>query len=128
MKKISIKPFSATINIGLEYGYEGKPIQKQDIINHIQEYQNALIKNQGVYLSCSITECDIVLSGQVEPHLKIGFIDYPKFPIEHTVLKQEIEKLTESLMEKFNQNRIVIEFDDETIMLEQTEEIDSRIK
>jgi hypothetical protein len=128
MRKVSTKPFSATINIGLEYGYEKQPIDPKDIISHIQKYQDSLIKNQGIYLSCSVANCDIVLSGQVEPHLKIGFINYPKFQIEHDVMKREIEKLTKSLMKKFRQNRIVIEFNDETIMFEQAVIIDNRIK
>jgi hypothetical protein len=128
MEKISTKPFSATINIGLEYGYTKRPIDQKDIISHIQEYQDYLIKNQGIYLSCSVTNCDIVLSGQIEPHLKIGFINYPKFQIEHDVMRTEIQKLTESLMKKFEQNRIVIEFSDETIMFEEAVIIDNRIK
>lgn len=128
MRKVSTRPFSATINIGLEYGYEKQPIDQKDIVNHIQEHQDSLIKNQGLYLSCSITNCSIVLSGQVEPHLKISFINYPKFQIKHDVLKKEIEKLTESLMKKFKQNRIVIEFNGETVMFEEAVVIDSRIK
>ncbi len=128
MKKISTKPFSATINIGLENGYEKTPIDKSEIIKHIQTYQDILIKEKGLYLSCSISHCDIVLSGQIEPHLKIGFIDYPKFHIKHDVLKREIENLTKGLMSAFNQNRVVIEFDDETVMFEESIEVDDRIK
>lgn len=127
MKKISIKPFSATINIGLENGYKKTLIDKKEIIKHIQTYQDTLIKEKDIYLSCSVSDCYIVLSGQVEPHLKISFIDYPKFQMEHVVLKREIENLTKSLMNIFNQNRIVIEFDDKTVMFEKSNKIDNRI-
>ncbi|MEO9952200.1 MULTISPECIES: hypothetical protein [Nonlabens] len=128
MNRISTKYFSAVINIGLEYGYEQKPIQENEIISFIQKYQDNLILNRNIHLSCSISKCIIVLSGQIEPHLKIGFINYPKFELEHSVLKKEIEKLTTSLMNKFIQNRIVIEFNDEIVMLEKNNMIDNRVK
>ncbi|TQO38683.1 hypothetical protein GQ41_3343 [Arenibacter algicola] len=90
----------------------------------MQSYQNELITESDVTLS----ECDIVLSGQVEPHLKLNFINYPKFPLEEKILKIEIENLTKSLMQKFEQNRVVIEYLNETVMLENSDLIDPRIK
>jgi len=33
------------------------------------------------------------MSGQVEPHLLLSFINYPKFPLEIEVLKYEIISL-----------------------------------
>ena len=128
MNKKSIAPFSATVTVGLEYGYDKLEINKSEIIGFIQEYQNKLIEEKRIHLSCSVTECSIVLSGQFEPHLKLGFINYPKFPLEHDILKTEIEELTEKLMEEFHQNRIVIEYLDETVMLEiNIDKIDGRI-
>ena len=127
MIKTSIPPFSGVLTIGLEYGYKKVSIDENEIIAHIQDYQNKLIENSQIYLSVSITKCNIVLSGQKEPHLKIGFINYPKFPLLPTTLKEEIEKLANELMLAFKQNRVVIEYLDETIMLEQTEDIDPRI-
>lgn len=127
MKRKSIKPFSAIINIGLEVGYSEKKISKKDIIIYIQKYQDKIISTKNIYLSCSVTKTEIVLSGQTEKHLKIGFINYPKFQIDHNVLKNEIENLAQKLMNKFKQNRIVIEYLDETIMFEKTNEINNRI-
>ena len=127
MKKISIKPFSAILTMGLEIGYEKISIKKNEIISFIQNFQNNLIDEKEIYLSVSISECIIVLSGQVEPHLKIGFINYPKFQLSHTVLKLEIEELSKQLMLQFKQNRIVIEYLDETVMFENSKQIDPRI-
>lgn len=127
MKKISIKPFSAILTMGLEIGYEKISIKKNEIISFIQNFQNNLINEKEIYLSVSITNCKIVMSCQVEPHLKIGFINYPKFQISHTVLKLEIEELSKQLMFQFKQNRIVIEYLDETVMFENSEHIDPRI-
>lgn len=44
------------------------------------------------------------------------------------MLKIEIENLTKYLMTEFEQNRVVIEYLDETIMLANSELIDPRIK
>lgn len=127
-KKTSIKSFSAKVTLGLEIGYTKKLIEKSRIIKSIQKYQDQLIKDKNLILSLSISTCEIVLSGQVEPHLKLNFINYPKFPLEEQILKVEIENLTKYLMIEFEQNRVVIEYLDETVMLENTELIDPRIK
>ena len=127
MEKISTKPFSAVLTLGLEYGYENIKIDKKKIINFIQLYQDQLIKDKEIYLSVSVSECKIVMSGQIEPHLKLSFINYPKFSINPTILKTEIESLSKALMKEFKQNRVVIEYLDETIMFEETKEIDPRI-
>lgn len=127
-KKVSIKPFSAKVTLGLEIGYTEKLIEKSEIIKSLQNYQNQLIKEKNLILSVSLSACDIILSGQIEPHLKLNFINYPKFPIEENVLKIEVENLTKYLMKEFEQNRVVIEYLDETIMLESSELIDPRIK
>lgn len=127
MERITIKPFSAVLTIGLELGYEKVKIAESEMIAYLQSYQDKLIKNKQIYLSASIANCTIVLSGQIEPHLKISFINYPKFVLSPTVLKHEIEELSKQLMLTFKQNRVVIEYLDETIMLEKSAEVDPRI-
>jgi hypothetical protein len=128
MKRKSIPPFYGILTIGLEIGYEKVKIDETEIIKFIQAYQDALIKNKQIYLSASISNCTIVLSGQVEPHLKISFINYPKFELPPAVLKFEIEELSKQLLLAFKQNRVVIEYLDEVIMLENSDEIDPRIQ
>lgn len=128
MKRVSIKPFSAKVTLGLEKGYTKKPIDKSLVIKFIQNYQDQLINDKGLLLSVSLSESTIVLSGQEEPHLNLNFINYPKFPLEDTVLKAEIENMIKSLMSEFHQNRVVIEYVDETVMLENLSKIDPRIK
>ena len=128
MKRKSIPPFYGILTIGLEIGYEKVKIDATEIVTFIQAYQDDLIKNKQIYLSASIANCTIVLSGQVEPHLKISFINYPKFELPPAVLKFEIEELSRQLLLAFKQNRVVIEYLDEVIMLENSEEIDPRIQ
>ncbi|MNY26745.1 hypothetical protein D3C86_1606100 [compost metagenome] len=97
------------------------------MINELQEYQKQRINEASIYLSASISECNIVLSGQDEKHIKLEFINYPKFALEIEVFKKEIVKLGSHLLHKMQQNRTVIIFSDDTIMLEIDEVIDPRI-
>jgi len=128
LKKVSVKPFYAKVTLGLEKGYTQKLIDKSELTKSIQLFQNQLIKDKNIILSISLNHCDIILSGQVEPHLNLNFINYPKFPLEEKKIKTEIENLTQYLMKKFEQNRVVIEYIDETVMFENSELIDPRIK
>lgn len=127
-KKIAIAPFSAKITLGLELGYTKKRIKKEEVLKYIQEYQEQLINEKNLVLSVSVSECIIMLSGQVEPHLQLNFINYPKFPLKENILKIEIENLTQSLMDEFEKNIVVIEYINETVMFENRELIDPRIK
>ncbi|SEA56094.1 hypothetical protein SAMN05443667_105250 [Flavobacterium gillisiae] len=121
------KTFNATITLGLEVGYSEELYNKEYLLNELQAYQKLRIDEVGIYLSASISECDIVLSGQIEKHLKLEFINYPKFPLELEVFKKEILELGSYLLNRMKQNRTVIVFSDETIMLEIDEAIDPRI-
>ena len=112
MRTKSIKTFTATITIGLEIGYTKENYSKEYLINELQEYQRKRIDESSVYLSASVSECIIVLSGQVEKHLKLEFINYPKFPLEVEVFKKEVVKLGSYLLYKIQQNRTVIVFSD----------------
>ena len=128
IKRCSAAPFFATITIGTQSGYTDDVISENDIIRFIREYQDQLIEVKNIYLSVCLTDCKIILSGQTEPHFQLDFINYPKFPLKSEVLKVEIEDFAKALMVKFIQNRIVVEFTDETVMFEQSDKIDPRIK
>ncbi len=75
MKRVSIKPFSAKITLGLEKGYSKESIDKSLVIKFIQNYQDQLVNDKGLLLSISLSECTIILSGQEEPHLNLNFIN-----------------------------------------------------
>ena len=127
-KKISADPFKAVINLGLKWNYSDELILKSDVTNVIRDYQKSKIARGDVLLSVSIKESEIVLADQVEPHLEISVINYPKFQYDSKQLKSEVIVLAQHLMSKFNQNRLVIEFLDETLMIENTDEIDPRVE
>ena len=127
MNIISTPNYSATITIGSQIGYSTDLYSKKTLINALQQFQKEQIKERNVYLSCCISECEIVLSEQIEPHFKLDFINYPKFPLEEKPFKNEIELLTVFLMDELHQNRIVVVYHNETKMFENNKEIDPRI-
>ena len=98
------------------------------MIGFLQKFQDNLIEKEDIYLSAKVTACDIVLSGQIEPHLSISFLNHPKYPLKLDKLKDILNHLVMELMRRFKQNRIVLMHSDETIMFESSDQIDNRIK
>lgn len=128
IKKTKIKTFQASIFIGLEIGYTQKQIDENLVIESLSELQKQLSKEKDIYLSASVSKTIIVLNNQKEKHLKIDFINYPKFPLSEEIFKDEVLHFGKELMKQFEQNRIIIIFTDETVMLEASEELDLRIR
>ena len=128
IKETKIKTFQASIFIGLEYGYTQKQINENLVIESLSELQKQLSAEKNIFLSASVSKTNIVLNDQNEQHLKIDFINYPKFPLDENIFKDEVLIIGKELMKQFEQNRILIIYTDETVMLEQSEEIDPRIK
>lgn len=127
MNTIVSKTLSATIAFGMQIGYSEKLYSKDMFVDKLQLYQKELIAKKNIYLSACISECEIVLNGQLEPHIKVEFINYPKFPLEGLIFKYEIESLTAFLMSELKQNRVVIIYHDETKMIEQNSHINPKI-
>ena len=127
-KKVSAEPFKAVINLGLQWNYSDELISKSDVINIIRDYQKSKMAKGEISLSVSIKESEIVFADQVEPHLEIAVINYPKFKYDAKQLKSEVIVLAQHLMYQFYQNRLVIEFLDETLMIENTDKIDPRVE
>ena len=128
IKETKIKTFQASIFIGLEIGYTQKKINKNLVIESLSELQKQLSKEKDIYLSASVSKTVIVLNNHKEQHLKIDFINYPKFPLSEDIFKDEVLIIGKELMKQFEQNRILIIYTDETVMFEQSEEIDPRIR
>lgn len=128
IKETKIKTLQASIFIGLEYGYTQKQIDENLVIESLSELQKQLSVEKNIFLSASVSKTVIVLNNQKEPHLKIDFINYPKFPLDENIFKDEVLIIGKELMKQFKQNRILIIYTDETVMLEQSEETDTRIK
>jgi hypothetical protein len=127
VQEVYVETYTGAINLGLKKGYSDQVFKKEEVYLFITNYQIKLIQSYGQYLSASLSEMDIVFAGQVEPHLQIRFILYPRFPMAKDDFKSAIRNLALELMKTFGQNRILVEFSDQTLMLQDSEEIDPRI-
>ena len=74
MNIIRTETFTASITIGLELGYAKELLSKNLVIKELQAYQKKRIDEANLYLSASVSVCNIILSGQNEPHLRLPFI------------------------------------------------------
>jgi len=125
---IVTKTFTAQATFGLQKGYTSELIPLQEFKNALCSAQQKTKEQFSVMLSTKITLCEIIFLGQEEPSITLDFIQYPKFLIEEEKLKQAILFLVAQLMLTLEQNRVVIIFNDETVMLEKTNSIDPKIK
>lgn len=128
MNRVSCKTFTAQVTIGLNIGYTTDIISLQTVKLELFTAQKAIKKEYDVVLSTKIRLCEIVFLGQEEPSIELEFIQYPKFIHEESLLKKAIIQLTELMMITLEQNRVVIVFNDETIMLEKSEKVDPNIQ
>ncbi len=124
----SCKTFSAQVTIGLKKNYTTEIIPINRFKEELVKTQKTILEKYKVELSTKIRQCEIIFLGQEEPSIELEFIQYPKFPQEEKVLKKAISELTKMMMIKLEQNRVVMVFSEETIMLEQSEAIDPNIQ
>lgn len=127
MKKITSNTFKAEITIGLNKGYTDNKWTLKELKTKLTVVQEKLKLKTGTLLSAKVTPCDIVFLGQDEKSATISFINYPKFPLDYISFKEGVLFVGQELMNLLEQNRIVVVFRDETVMLENANEVDPRI-
>lgn len=128
MNKIACKTFTAQVTIGLLKGYSNDIIPLKILKEELVKAQKVVNLDYNVQLSTKIRLCEIVFLGQEELSVELEFIQYPKFLQQEKELKKAIILLAEILMVTLEQNRVVIVFKDDTIMLEQSDAIDPKIQ
>lgn len=128
MNSVICKTFTATVTIGLFRGYSNSRVSIPEFKKVLLKAQQNIKAHHNLELSAKLTPCEILFLGQEEPSMELQFIQYPKFPNEESELIKAIIALTELMMIKLEQNRVVIVFNDETLMLEQLDAIDPKIK
>jgi hypothetical protein len=128
MNSVTYKTFTAQITIGLFWGYSKKTISELEFKRALLKGQEHIKTQYKIELSAKLSRCKILFLGQEEPSMELQFIQYPKFPHEESELKKALITLTKLVMIELKQNRVVIVFTDETIMLEQSDIIDPNIK
>ncbi len=127
MNSVICKTFAASVTIGLCRGYSNKKISQQEFKKALLKAQQTVNTDLKIGISIKLTPCEILFLGQEEPSMELQFIQYPKFPKKESELKEAIVALTKQIMTELGQNRVVIVFTDQTIMLEQSEAIDPNI-
>jgi hypothetical protein len=128
MKEVKCKTFKSTVTVGLFKGYTKELISLKFVKKSISHIQKTVYEQFNIVLSAKVTTCEIICLGQEEPSVSIEFIQYPKFLYEEKTLKEAILFFTKKMQESLHQNRVVVVFRDETIMLENNNEIDPTIK
>ena len=128
MKIIKNKTFTANAVIGLVRGYSQKKISIVEFKKVLLSAQQKIREQHAIGLSVKLTSTEIIFLGQEEPSIDLQIIQYPKFPQTEEVLKKVFLEFIEILMIELEQNRVVIVFTEETIMLEQSDIIDPNIQ
>lgn len=125
---IVTKTFTAQATFGLQKRYSNTIITARELKKSLLKVQAEMKQELDLVLSTKVTFCEIVCLGQEEPSVTMEWIQYPKFLIEEDQLQRGITVMVEKLMDALEQNRVVIIFTRETIMLEKSAEIDPQIK
>ena len=128
MNIIKNKTFTANAVLGLVLGYSQKSISISEFKKVLVSAQQKIYQQHAIGLSVKLSTAEIIFLGQEEPSIDLQIIQYPKFPQTEETLKKVFLEFIEILMLELQQNRVVIVFTDETIMLEQSEAIDPKIK
>jgi hypothetical protein len=128
MKITECKTLTATAVIGLQRGYEDAVIPDRELKAAIVKIQQELKNEQIILLSVKATPCEILFLGQEEPSVALDFIQYPKFHAKEKDWTEGVTSIVKKLMAELGQNRTVIVFPDRTVMIENSDEIDPRIK
>lgn len=123
----SCKTFTAQVTMELKKTYTTEIIPMKVFKQELLKTQKIILEKYNVELSTKIRQCKILFLGQDESSVELESIQYPKFPQEELVLKNAIIELTKLMMLELEQNRVVIVFTDETMMLEQSDTIDPNI-
>lgn len=128
MNIIKNKTFTANAVIGLVRGYSQKKISIVEFKKVLLSAQQKIREQHEIGLSIKLSSTEIIFLGQEEPSIDLQIIQYPKFPQTEEVLKKVFLEFIEILMIELEQNRVVIVFTEETIMLEQSDIIDPNIQ
>jgi len=108
----SVKTITARIYLGLREGYTDTVHSLDDVKSFLQDYVNR------IGLCVTITPTTFIYKDGGEDGAVIGLINYPRFPTIKRKLEKTAEEIAQLCKDKFRQNRISIEYQNQTIMLE----------
>ena len=126
MKINKTDTFYGIINMGLQRGYTNEYFEKEDIYTFLQDWQKIVFKDNNFPLCPALNEYDLMVGMHIEKHLALRFINFPTMNLTSENFKKILLELSQKLMHKFEQNRMLIEFSDETFLFEQSSKWDQK--
>ncbi len=108
-----MKSYYADIYISMSPGYASEAYYSKEYVEElIGEYVNEHM------FAVNLQDTKFIYPGGSEDGLKIGLIQYPRFPATEETILQNAIKLAEHLMSKLNQFRCTVQTSDQVFLLE----------
>lgn len=101
------KTYEVDIWMGLNPGYD-KPDGFIEGHNELVKVRDICQKYVEGGLCVTLTKTTFVYTGGNEPGVRIGLINYPRFPVENRVVLNHAMKLAEILMDELKQFRCTV--------------------
>jgi hypothetical protein len=111
MKLETVPTFTANLYVGLKERSSGQILDRDAALRAIQTYCDL------VGLCVSVTDTQFVYTKSAEVGLIVGFINYPRFPSDPSLIKAHALALGEILLKTCKQLKVTIVMPEETIML-----------
>jgi hypothetical protein len=108
-----VQTFEVTIWVGLKVRDTGHVYTFTEAMELAQRYCNA---NK---LCVTVTPTQFVYSGDNEPGVAVGLINYPRFPSTPEVIGDHALRLAEHFLKEFKQYKVCVVFPGNTVMLSQ---------
>lgn len=108
----SVETITAKIYLGLREGHTDKIHNLNEVKKILQDYVDK------VGLCVTINPTTFIYTDGKEEGVIIGLINYPGFPTTKKKLEKTAEEIAFLCKEKYKQNRVSIEYQDRTLMLE----------
>jgi len=111
MYTASVPTFEVYIYLGRRHGYT-------DELNDLEDIKVLCDKFVECGLCVTIQELEYIYTGGREPGVKIGLINYPRFPSTEDKIMKQAHDLAEMLMKETNQFRCTVVNDSRIYLLE----------
>ncbi len=108
----TVETITAKIYLGLREGYTSNIHSIDELKTFLQEYINR------VGLCVTVTPTTFLYKDGKEEGVIIGLINYPRFPTTKEKLKNTTAEIAQLCKNKYKQNRVSIEYQEETVMIE----------
>lgn len=111
--------FQATIYLSLTECYQGRKHSLGGLRKRLLTFIKDQSRTSSMHYFCvSVTPLEYVYLGGSEKGVAVGVINYPRNPESESALTQKTLELAKYLRKEFNQVRLSVVFNKQTVMLE----------